>query len=194
MEVLKQWIREHGVVRAPEGETFTFVSGKRATTYVDMRRVLLASAEYLDMFATQIAQEIDAETDCVGAVPTGGLILLGPVLMLMRDLGPAVVKPNDPAFYGERPGFYVRSSAKLHGLARQIEGAEVRGKQCCLIEDTVSTGGSVCDAIQAVSAAGGLVSQVICCLDRGLGGREAIEALGARFTALVRYDELGIAA
>jgi orotate phosphoribosyltransferase len=186
VEALKTWIREHGVVRAPEGETFTFVSGKQATTYVDMRRVLLASAEYLDMFATKICQEIEPTIGLIGAVPTGGLILLGPVLMLLRAFG------NDSNI--EHAGFYVRSSAKLHGLARQIEGANIEASRCCLIEDTVSTGGSVCEAIRAVSEAGGAVAQVICCLDRGLGGREAIEALGARFTALVRYDELGIEA
>lgn len=177
-----RWIETHGIVRAEPGEFFTFASGTKAPSYVDMRRVLLEDPEALGAFTNGLCNKLSPSVTRLGAVPTGGMILLGPMLV---DIDENISR--DPVL-----GFYVRSSAKQHGLARQIEGADVAGKVCALVEDTVSTGGSVCAAIAAIQEAGGVVEQVLACLDRDLGGRAAIEATGATFTALVHASELDL--
>ena len=67
------------------------------------------------------------------------------------------------------PMVYVRTKAKLHGAARQIEGGSVRGRKVVLIEDMVTTGGSSLAAVEALRREDGKVVQVISILSYGTG-------------------------
>ena len=89
-------------------------------------------------------------------------------------------------------GFYVRAEAKTHGTKRLVEGnLPGPGQVVVIVDDTMTTGGSVFHAIAAVEAEGCNVERVILVVDRGEGGAEALRAKGYEMTALLTADAEG---
>jgi len=86
--------------------------------------------------------------------------------------------------------FTVRKEAKQHGTGKLIEGAFLPGDRVAVVEDVITTGGSALKAVEAVRAAGGIVTGVLALVDREEGGREALEAAGLQVLSLVRASEL----
>ena len=89
-------------------------------------------------------------------------------------------------------GFIVRKATKEHGLQRMVEGHLPGGAQAVIVEDVMTTGGSVLDAIAEVEKAGGKVVRVIGIVDRLQGARERFESRGYRFTPIFTKAELGL--
>lgn len=90
------------------------------------------------------------------------------------------------------PGLIVRKEAKKHGTGNNIEGMAnfSAGNTVVLLEDVVSTGGSVIKACESIRAAGLKAHEVCTVLDREMGGREALEAAGCRLNAIFTRREL----
>lgn len=90
------------------------------------------------------------------------------------------------------PGLIVRKEVKKHGTGNNIEGLAnfSAGNTVVLLEDVVSTGGSVIKACESIRAAGLQAHEVCAVLDREMGGREAIEAAGCRLRAIFTRKEL----
>ena len=88
--------------------------------------------------------------------------------------------------------FIVRKEAKGHGTMSWIEGARhLRpGMRVVLVEDVITTGGSILKACRAVREAGLVPLGVIVVVDREEGGREALEADGLRVLSLFKKSEL----
>jgi orotate phosphoribosyltransferase len=86
--------------------------------------------------------------------------------------------------------FTVRKAPKAHGSAKRIEGGFVAGDRVVVIEDTITTGGSALNAVDAVLAEGGSVVGVYALVDREEGGRDAIAARGLPVVAFTTAREL----
>jgi orotate phosphoribosyltransferase len=86
----------------------------------------------------------------------------------------------------------VRKAAKQHGMQRLVEGPDVTGRRVLVVEDTSTTGGSPLTAVRAVREAGAEVVGVATVVDRDTGAREAIEAEGAPYRALLGPADLGL--
>ncbi|GAU08548.1 orotate phosphoribosyltransferase [Desulfoplanes formicivorans] len=84
------------------------------------------------------------------------------------------------------PGFIVRKTSKGHGTNQYLEGLKnfSPGDQVCMLEDVVTTGGSLITACKRVEDAGLKVAQVICVLDREQGGADALALEGYTLEAL----------
>lgn len=67
------------------------------------------------------------------------------------------------------PVVFVRKSAKSYGTCRAVEGGEIRGRKVVVIEDIITTGGAVSDAVALLHAAGAEVTAVVCAIWRGEG-------------------------
>ena len=89
-------------------------------------------------------------------------------------------------------GFSVRKEAKDHGAGRLIEGNFKSGDPVVVIEDVITSGGSAQKAIDALEAAGGTVLGVLAVVDRGEGGRAALESKGREVVALITSRDLGL--
>ena len=89
-------------------------------------------------------------------------------------------------------GFMVRKEAKGYGAGNWVEGREnmPNGAKICVVEDTVTTGGSLLKAIQKLEDAGYIVIQTISVVDRQEGARELIEGAGYSFEAIVTREDL----
>lgn len=91
--------------------------------------------------------------------------------------------------------FSVRKEPKSRGLEQFIEGFRLRdhpGTRVLLVEDVVSTGGSVRKAYDKVIEAGAHVAGVIPMVDRGEVAAQLFAGLDVPYIPLVTYKDLGI--
>jgi orotate phosphoribosyltransferase len=171
-DMLLAGIKEKGVVHGD----FVLSSGQRASTYVDLRRVLLDGR--LAPLAGRLLLEATADLpyEAVGGLTLGA----DPVAYAMMAAAANRGTPLD--------AFVVRKSEKTHGLQRRIEGPDVTGRRVLAVEDTSTTGGSVLTAVDALRAAGAEVAGVAVLVDRG--ARAAITARGLAYRAVYELDEI----
>jgi orotate phosphoribosyltransferase len=88
--------------------------------------------------------------------------------------------------------FVVRKQAKQHGMARQVEGPDISGKNVVILEDTSTTGASPLTAAEAAEAAGANVLAIATVVDRNTGAKEAIESKGYRYYSAISLGDLGL--
>ncbi len=161
---------------------FTLSSGKKATYYVDMRKLTLdhRAAPAIGRIMSDLIADID------GVVAVGGLTLgADPIANAVMHASADTDRPLD--------AFVVRKEPKDHGRGRQIEGAEVEGKRVVVLEDTSTTGQSALKAVEALRKAGAEVVAVAVIVDRKTGAQAAIEAEGLEWRAAIDLDDLGLA-
>jgi orotate phosphoribosyltransferase len=161
---------------------FTLTSGKKATFYVDLRRVSLDHR-----VAPLIGQVmLDLIADVPDVVAVGGLTMgADPIAASILHQGAARGSALD--------AFVVRKEPKDHGRGRQVEGPDVAGKRVIVVEDTSTTGGSPLKAIEALEKVGAQVVAVAVVVDRDTGAREVIEGAGYRYLAALDLADLGLA-
>jgi orotate phosphoribosyltransferase len=166
-------LREHALVI---GEV-TLTSGQKADYYVDAKRAILLPAGFL-----ALGELVAAEAERVGATAVGGTTMGADPIACAALAAGAPVK-----------AFFIRKDRKQHGLQRWIEGPVLEpGERCLVVEDVVTTGGSVIHAIERVREEGFEVAGVVTVLDRLSGGEEAIQAAadGAPYTPLTTIDDV----
>ena len=89
--------------------------------------------------------------------------------------------------------FIVRKRQKGRGTGRRIEGLQIGpGDRVLLVEDVVTTGGSVIDALGAVRQTGAEVVAAVTLADRGDTARHAFDRLGVPYFPMATYADLGI--
>jgi orotate phosphoribosyltransferase len=160
---------------------FTLSSGKKASYYVDMRKLTLdhRAAPAIG----RIMLDLIADIPDVAAV--GGLTLgADPIANAIMHESARTDRPLD--------AFVVRKEPKDHGRGRQIEGADVKGKRVVVVEDTSTTGQSALKAVEALRREGAEVVAVAVIVDRSTGAQAAIEAEGLEWRAAVGLDDLGL--
>lgn len=90
--------------------------------------------------------------------------------------------------------FFVRKEPKGRGTGRWIEGTQVgSGDRVLLVEDVVTTGGSILKALEIVRDTGAEVVAVATLVDRGDQARPQFEKLGVAYFPMATYELLGIA-
>ena len=88
------------------------------------------------------------------------------------------------------PFIIVRGETKEYGTANRHRGPFEPGELVCLVEDVVTSGGALAEAVVGPSDEGLLVRNAVCVVDREEGGSDALARLGVRLRALFRADEL----
>ncbi|MGQ0483042.1 MAG: orotate phosphoribosyltransferase [Pseudonocardia sp.] len=167
-------VRELAVVHG----RVTLASGKEADYYVDLRRATLhhRAAPLIGRLLRTLTA--DWSFDAVGGLTLGA----DPVATAMLHAAAADGAALD--------AFVVRKESKAHGLQRRIEGPDVTGRRVLVVEDTSTTGGSVLTAVRAVRETGAEIVGVVTVVDRDTGAREAIEAEGLAYRALLGLADL----
>ncbi|GAB3677042.1 orotate phosphoribosyltransferase [Halopiger thermotolerans] len=90
----------------------------------------------------------------------------------------------------DAPYVIARKQRKDYGTANLIEGRLEEGEEVVVLEDIVTTGTSLVDAIEALREAGATVERALVVVDRQEGGRENVEDAGVEMEALVTAEEL----
>ena len=157
-ERLKTLFRE----RALQFGHFTLASGKTSNYYVNSKKVLF-HAEAITLLGELLADATaNLAFDAIGGLEVGAIPMAAAALVALHGRGRAV------------EGFFVRKQAKAHGSQERLEGVVKVGDRVVVIDDVLTTGGSVVQAIEAVEALGATVVRVVCICDRLQGAREAL--------------------
>ena len=164
-------------------ERVVLASGRESDFYLDLRQTLMRPRG-VRLAGELVLERLLAGTpvEAVGGMAVGAVPLVSAVL--------AAAAARDP---GTRlQGFFVRKQAKGHGLGRRIEGAFAAGQTVALLEDTMTTGTSTLEALDAVQAEGGKVARVLCLVDRGEGAEAAFALRGIALEALFTRADLPV--
>jgi orotate phosphoribosyltransferase len=157
-----------------EGD-FTLRSGKRSSWYLDKYR-FETEPEVLRELGDALARAVrEHEPDAIR--------LAGPALG-------AVALTAAAALSSGLPFIIVRGETKEYGTANRVEGPFEPGELVCLLEDVVTTGGALVEAVSALRDEGLVVRNAVCVVDREEGGSDALARLGVRLRALFRAEEL----
>lgn len=162
--------------------TFTLTSGKTSDFYIDGKQTTL-SAEGAYLCGKLILELIRQESKDIKAV--GGMTL---------GADPIVTAVSIASFIADAPipAFIVRKEAKGHGTGNYIEGLGNMEKGCkvALVEDVVTTGGTLLKVIERVEEAGFSVGLVVTIVERQEGGSETLDKAGYPLKALFTRQDL----
>ncbi|ADD08979.1 orotate phosphoribosyltransferase [Candidatus Aciduliprofundum boonei] len=165
--MLKEKLIECGAIKFGD---FTLASGKKSKYYVDIKK---ASTKYeiLELMGNMLAEKVKG--DMLAGVELGAVPLV------------AIT-----AIKAKRDYLIIRKEKKGYGTSKLIEGDYKEGQEVDIIEDVVTTGGSVLRAIKILRSAGLTVNRVICVVDREEGGKENLEKEGVELISLIKAREL----
>ncbi len=157
-----------------EGD-FVLRSGKRSRYYLDKYR-FETRPDLLAALGERIAAAVrEHEPEAVRlAAPVLGGVVLAASASLVSGL----------------PFLMVRDAAKEYGTANRIEGGFEAGESVCFVEDIVTSGGALLEAIGAAREAGLVVRTAVCVVDREEGGTDALARHAVRLRPLFRAGEL----
>jgi orotate phosphoribosyltransferase len=157
-----------------EGE-FVLRSGKRSSWYLDKYR-FATEPDLLRSLGGRLSgavQEVEPEATRLAA-PALGAVALAASTSMASGL----------------PFIIVRGETKEYGTAKRIEGPFEAGELVCLLEDVVTTGGALGEAVCALRDEGLVVRNAVCVVDREEGGSDALARLGVRLRRLYRAGDL----
>ena len=174
-EIARDLLKIKAVYLKPE-EPFTWASGIKSPIYTD-NRVTLAYPETRTLIEDGFVEKIRAEfpdVEVIAGTATAG-IPHGAIIADKMNL----------------PFAYIRSKPKDHGAGNQIEGRVAPGQKMVVIEDLISTGGSVLDAIAAAKREGADVVGAAAIFTYELPKAEKnFNETGVKLVTLSNYTEL----
>jgi orotate phosphoribosyltransferase len=157
-----------------EGD-FVLRSGRRSTWYLDKYR-FETEPELLRALGESL-------TEAIGAHEPAAVRLAAPALG-------AVALAASAAMASGLPFIIVRGETKEYGTANRIEGPFEQGDLVCLVEDVVTSGGALAEAVSALRTEGIVVRNAVCVVDREEGGSDALARVGVRLRSLFRASAL----
>ena len=180
MDNIRTHIARHllsiGAVFLRPDEPFVWASGIKSPIYCDNRLILTAPEA-----RNEVEQAI---TDTVRREYPEAQVLMGTATAGIAHAAIA-------AHLLGLPMGYVRSGSKDHGRRNQIEGKLTPGERVVVIEDLISTGGSVLDTVAALRAAGAEVLGVISIFTYGMAkGRQRLAEAGVKCVSLTDLDTI----
>ena len=178
-KVAKALLEIQAVFLRPD-EPFTWASGIKSPIYCD-NRLILTSPQQRNIVENAIAETIKRE------YPEAEV--------LMGTSTAGIAHAAIAADILEMPMGYVRGSAKDHGRQNRIEGRLNAGQKVVVVEDLISTGGSVIDVVDALREAGAEVLGIVSIFTYGMKkGLERLAAANVKNVSLTNLDAVAEAA
>ncbi len=177
-DALLELIRNEALQR---GE-FTLASGKKASYYLDCRKITLhpKGANLIAAGMLDVIQSAGELPHAVGGMAIGADPITASIVTVagQRDL--------------PLKGFMVRKEPKGHGTGKQVEGPVEPGQRVVIVEDVITSGGSALKAVDAAREFGLVVERVVAIIDRLAGGEEAFRAKDLELVTLTTIRDFGI--
>lgn len=152
--------------------SFELRSGQISDTYFDKYR-FESDPALLRKIASALVPLVPANTEVLAGLELGG-VPIATALSLTSGL----------------PQIFVRKARKPYGTKRLAEGPDFAGKRVTIIEDIITTGGAVIDAVNELRADGALVTEVVCVILRQEETPKGLNELGLNVTSLFRLSDL----
>ena len=157
----------------------TLSSGKKSDYYIDGKQITLDPRGLLLVGKTILAMLQGIPVDAVGGPTLGADPIAAAVALLSSQTG----KPLK--------AFIVRKEEKKHGTQKRIEGPKLeRGDRVVIVEDVITSGKSVREAVREVEKLECRVVKVICLVDREEGAAELLSDYN--FSPIFIKSELGL--
>ncbi len=180
----RQRLKELLLEKSYREGTFTLTSGKSSDFYIDGKQTTLdAEGSYLcGRLLLELIKQAPQPIEGVGGMTLGA--------------DPLVTAVSIVSFLDEKkqaiPAFIVRKEAKGHGTGNYLEGKNNLPPGCCvaLLEDVVTTGGTLIQVIERVEKEGFKVGLVVTVVDREEGGAEALAAAGYPLKSIFTRSQL----
>jgi orotate phosphoribosyltransferase len=171
------FILDRAFLYSPE-RPFRLSSGKESPYYLDCRKITLYGACYKligDLFWEELRY-----TDIQG------------VAGMSMGADPIVCGILSSALAEERSleGILIRKEPKKYGMGKQLEGNYWKGMKVAVVEDVVTTGGSLLKAIEACEREELIITSVLTFVDREEGGKEALRERGYDLKAFFTLSEI----
>ncbi|MFC1563903.1 orotate phosphoribosyltransferase [candidate division KSB1 bacterium] len=159
---------------------FTLASGLKSTYYIDGKMTTFdpEGAYFVGEVILDMIRDLPVEVDSVGG-PTMGADPIAAAVGIASHIR------NKPVRI-----FAVRKKTKDHGRQKLIEGNFQEGDNVIIVEDVITTGGSIFQAIEAVEESGGKIMGVIVVVDRQQGGEENLIEKGYTLHSVFKIDEV----
>jgi orotate phosphoribosyltransferase len=172
-ERIVQLVTSHAYQR--RAEPFRLASGQLSHDYID-GKLAIAHGDDLCWVADAVIASVSSSFDSVGGLTMGADAIAHAVAMRASCRW-----------------FSVRKQPKGRGLDKWIEGAALHsGVSVLLVDDVVTTGGSILMAYEKVRATGAPVVAAVTLVDRGDTASAEFGKLGIQYESLVNYTDLGI--
>ena len=158
----------------------TLSSGKKSSYYIDGKQVTLDPHGLLLMGKVILSMLHGVQAEAVGGPTLGADPIAAAVSLLSSQTG--------------RPlkAFIVRKEEKKHGTQKRIEGPEIKpGDRVVVVEDVITSGKSVMEAIGEIEKLKGRVVKVICLVDREEGAEKLLERY--HFSPIFKKKDLQLA-
>ena len=160
-EDLLKLIQEKALIRGDR----TLASGKKSDFYIDGKQVTLDPEGILVVGKVILGMLAGMKVDAIGGPTLGADPIAAAVSLLSSHTGHPI------------KAFIVRKEAKKHGMQKMIEGPAIQeGDRVVMVEDVVTTGGSVLAAIQEIEKLKARIVKVVCLVDRGEGAAELLDS------------------
>ena len=172
-KIAKDLLDIQAVFFSPD-KPFTWASGIKSPVYCDNRLTLTAPAVRCDVEEglAALIREHYPEAEVLVGTSTAGIAHAAITAHLMN-----------------LPMGYVRSGAKDHGRQNQIEGRLEKGQKVVVVEDLISTGGSVLEVVEVLRAAGAEVLGIVSIFTYGMKkGLERLAAADVKNVSLTNFD------
>ena len=153
---------------------FTLRSGRKSNYYLDKYR-FETQPDVLAELGRMLADRVTVDTDRIAGAELGAVPLAAAAGMAAN-----------------KPFVFIRNQKKDYGTAKQIEGVLERGETVMIVEDVLTTGGQVLEAVKTLQDAGAKIERIVAVIDRLEGARENIERAGLVFESLFTSKDLGI--
>lgn len=174
-EVAKNLLSIGAVFLRPENP-FIWASGIKSPVYCD-NRLTLTAPKARNIVENAIAETVKKEyPDCE---------------VLMGTSTAGIAHAAIAAHILDMPMGYVRSGAKDHGRGNQIEGKLEKGQKVVVIEDLISTGGSVIEVVEVLREAGAEVLGIVSIFTYGMQkGIDRLAAANVKNVSLTNFETL----
>lgn len=178
---LARAFHEAGSFKWDQSKGFTLASGQVSPFYVDCRALMAHPSARRLVGQLAHAALMGVEIDCLGGLEIGAIS----IATTISDFAYAA----DPK--REWRTFVVRKQAKDHGLGKLIEGAIRRGDRALIVDDVLTSGGSLLKAVASAREAGLAVTHALVIVDRReQEGRAKVEQEGVKVISLLTIDDL----
>jgi len=150
---------------------FKLTSGKISPYYIDLRVIPSFPSVFkkvCDFYVKLLEEEVGVDNfDRVAGIPTAGIPFASIVAYLL-----------------DKPLLYVRKEEKIHGRERRIEGVVKPGDRVVVLDDLITTGKSILNAVKALRGEGVVAENAVVLIDRMEGGKEKLEEDGVKLHSI----------